>query len=249
MKKIIKEKKINIDKVKYLLFTDTETIGSIYAPEGVYPFETGVKVYDLKNQKVVYAKSFITRRFFNDEFIMLSSFSASKYPQYQELVANDKTNYYLGSVKSIFEKIQKLIDKYNISIMVAHNGKFDKEALDRLGKKFGIESPFNNLDLLDTMQISTIITDTKKYCDYCKANKDIIDKVKKESLFLTNNGRVRLTAQAIYSYIINNPQYQESHTALNDIDDEIRIFQESYNLLGNKIVKLNTAPSPYDYEN
>lgn len=249
MKKIIKEKKINIDKVKYLLFTDTETIGNIYAPEGVYPFETGVKVYDLKNQKVVYAKSFITRRFFNDEFIMLSSFSASKYPQYQELVANDKTNYYLGSVKSIFEKIQKLIDKYNISIMVAHNGKFDKEALDRLGKKFGIESPFNNLDLLDTMQISTIITDTKKYCDYCKANKDIVDKVKRESLFLTNKGRVRLTAQAIYSYIINNPQYQESHTALNDIDDEIRIFQESYNLLGNKLVKLNTAPNSNDYEN
>lgn len=249
MKKIIKGKRINIDKVKYLLFTDTETIGSIFAPDGVFPFEIGVKVYDLKNQKVVYARSFIVNKFFNNKYIMLSSFSASKYPQYLEVVENDKVNYYKGSVKSIFEKIQRLIDKFNISIMVAHNGDFDKKALDRLGEDANIESPFNNLDLLDTMQISTIITDTKKYCDYCKANKDIIDKVKKESLFLTNSGRVRLTAQAIYSYIINNPQYQESHTALNDIDDEIRIFQESYNLLGNKIVKLNIAPSHYDYEN
>ena len=81
------------------------------------------------------------------------------------------------------------------------------------------------------------------------SHKDIIDKSKKESVFITNSGRVRLTAQAIYSFIINNPQYQESHTALNDIDDEIRIFQESYNLLGNKLVKLNIAPDWHEYEN
>jgi glutaredoxin len=180
---------------------------------------------------------------------MLGSFSANKYPQYKEVITNDKINYFVGSVKTIFEKIQRLIDKYDIKIMVAHNGDFDKSALSRLGNDFNIESPFDNLDLLDTMEISTIITNTKKYCDYCKANKDIIDKTKKESAFMTNSGRVRLTAQAIYSYIINNPQYQESHTALNDIDDEIRIYQESCNLLGNKLVKLNISPNWQEYEN
>ena len=265
MKKIIKGKRINIDKVNYLLFTDTETIGSIYTTnkEGVVPFEIGIKVYDLKNQKVVFTRSFIVQSIFNHRYTMLSSFSANKYPQYKEMVANDKVNYFLGSVRLIMEKIKRIIDKYNISIMVAHNGQFDKDAIERLcqdynneqgekakGKQFQkVYNPFGDLDLLDTMQISTIITDTKKYCDYCKANKHIIDKSKKESVFITNSGRVRLTAQAIYSFIIDNPQYQESHTALNDIDDEIRIFQESYNLLGNKLVKLNIAPDWHEYEN
>ena len=69
--------------------------------------------------------------------------------------------------------------------MVAHNGQFDKDAIERLcqdynneqqekakGKQFQkVYNPFGDLDLLDTMQISTIITDTKKYCDYCKADK------------------------------------------------------------------------------
>lgn len=251
MKKIIKGKRINIEKVKYLLFTDTETIGSINTKnhEGVVPFEIGVKVYDNINQKVVFSRSFIVQKIFNNRYAMLGSFSANKYPQYKEVISNDKINYFMGSVKTIFEKIQRLIDKYDIKIMVAHNGDFDKNALSRLGKDFNIESPFDNLDLLDTMEISTIITNTKKYCDYCKANKDIIDKAKKESAFMTGSGRVRLTAQAIYSYIINNPQYQESHTALNDIDDEIRIYQESCNLLGNKLVKLNISPNWQEYEN
>lgn len=255
MKKIIKGKRINIDKINYLLFVDTETIGSIYNKnqEGVVPFEIGVKIYDLKNQKIVYTKSYIIKSIFNNRYAMLSSFSSTKYPLYKEVLSNDKINYFVGSVRAIFDKIQKLINKYNISIMVAHNGTFDKNALHRLGVEFStnevtIESPFDNLDLLDTMQISTIITDTKKYCDFCKANKQILNSMQ-ESAFITNSGRVRLTAQAIYSYIINNPEYQESHTALNDIDDEIRIFQESYNLLGNKIVKLNIAPSTFDYEN
>lgn len=247
MKKMIKGKRINIDKVNFILSVDTETIGSIYCPESVLPFEIGIKVYDNNEKKVVYAKSFIVRKLFNNKYAMLSSFSGNKYPKYKEFI-KDKENYFVGSVRDIYTKIFGLIKRYNIKIMMAHNGQFDKTALDRLGNEFGIESPFNDLDLLDTMQISTIITDTKKYVDFCKKNKGIKNAMN-ESAFITNSGRVRLTAQAIYAFITNNPNYEESHTALDDIDIEIRIYEESYNRLGNKLVKLNIAPNWQEYEN
>ena len=41
-------KKINLQKEKYLLFVDTETIGTLNVKESVLPFEIGTKVYDLQ---------------------------------------------------------------------------------------------------------------------------------------------------------------------------------------------------------
>ncbi len=247
MKKIIKGKRKNIDKVNYLLFVDTETIGSIYATEGVFPFEIGVKVYDNINKKVVYSKSFIVKKFFNNKYIMLSSFSAKKYPEYKEYI-KDTSTYFMGSVKEIFTKISNIIKRYNIDIMVAHNGTFDKQALERLGNEFGVYSPFNELDLLDTMEISTVITNSKDYVKFCKNNKHILNDLK-ESIFITNSGRVRITAQSIYCYLVNDPSYRESHTALQDISDEIYIYEKSLDLLGNRLVRLNISPSWQDYEN
>lgn len=247
MKKIIKGKRINIDKVRYLAFIDTETIGSIYVKESCLPFEIGVIIYDTLEQKEVFVKSYIVRRFFNDKYIMLSTFSATKYPQYKDMI-KDKKHYFIGSVRDIYKQISNVLKRFNIKIMVAHNGQFDRDALARLGEEFACYNPFEDMDLLDTMEISQVITNGKEYVSYCKQNKHIKNAMG-ESAFITNSGRARLTAQSIYSFIIKNPNYQESHTALQDIRDEIKIFQTSVDLLGNRLVRLNIAPVWQEYEN
>jgi len=238
-------KKIDIKKERYLMFIDTETIGSLFVKESVLPFEIGMKVYDTENMKVVKEKSYLVRKFFNNKYIMLSTFSATKYPNYFEKLENDK-RYKTMSVNDISKDIEKTINRYNIKIMVAHNGNFDKTAMERLFEDFGVDNPFENIDLLDTMEMSKVITFSKTYTDYCIAHKDRLNSVK-ESCFITNSGRVRTTAQAIYCYISNNADFEEAHDGLNDIDIEIKIFQESLNLLGNTIVNLNTSPSWRDY--
>ena len=238
-------KKVDLQKERYLLFVDTETIGSLFVKDSVLPFEIGTKVFDLEKQKVVREKSYLVRRFFNNKYIMLSTFSATKYPSYFDKLNNDK-RYKTCSVNDIMQDLQKVISRYGIKIMVAHNGNFDKTAICRLCEDFGIENPFENLDLLDTMELSKVITFSKDYANYCIANKDILNSVK-DSCFITNSGRVRTTAQAIYSFITQNPTFEESHTGLEDIDIEIEIFKKSMEMLGNTIVNLNTAPSWKDY--
>ena len=96
------------------------------------------------------------------------------------------------------------------------------------------------------MELSKVITFSKDYANYCIENKDRLNSLK-DSCFITNSGRVRTTAQAIYCYISNNSQFEEAHTGLEDIDIEIEIFKHSMNLLGNTIVSLNVAPSWRDY--
>ena len=238
-------KKIDLKKEKYLLFVDTETIGTLNVKESVLPFEIGIKVLDTETNKVVKEKSYLVRKFFNNKYIMLSTFSATKYPNYFEKLENDK-RYKTMSANDISKDLEKTIQRYNIKIMVAHNGNFDQQAIARLFEDFGVENPLENIDLLDTMEISKIITFSKDYANYCIENKDRLNSLK-ESCFITNSGRVRTTAQAIYCYLSNNADFQEAHTGLEDIDIEIEIFKKSMEMLGNTIVNLNTAPTWRDY--
>ena len=238
-------KKIDLKKEKYLLFLDTETIGTLNVKESVLPFEIGIKVLDLDNMKVIKEKSYLVRKFFINKYIMLSTFSATKYPNYFEKLENDK-RYKTMSVKDIMQDLDKIINRYNLKIVVAHNGNFDQQAIARLSEDFGTENPLEKLDLLDTMEISKIITFSKDYANYCIENKDRLNSIK-ESCFITNSGRVRTTAQAIYCYISNNADFEEKHTGLEDIDIEIEIFKKSMEMLGNTLVNLNTAPTRRDY--
>lgn len=238
-------KKVDLKKERYLMFIDTETIGSLFVKESILPFEIGMKILDTETMKVVKEKSYLVRKFFNNKYIMLSTFSATKYPDYFKKLDNDK-RYKTMSVNDISKDIEKTISRYSIKIMVAHNGNFDKTAMARLFEDFGVNNPFENIDLLDTMELSKIITFSKDYANYCLENKDRLNSMK-DSCFITNSGRVRTTAQAIYCYISNNSQFEEAHTGLEDIDIEIEIFKHSLNLLGNTIVSLNTSPSWRDY--
>ena len=238
-------KKINIKNEKYLMFIDTETIGSLYVQESVLPFEIGMKIYDTENKKVVKEKSYLIRKFFNNKYIMFSTFSATKYPKYLDKIDTDK-RYRAYSVNDIMTDLEKIINRYNIKVMVAHNGQFDKKAIGRLCEEFGKENPIEKLDLLDTMEISKIITFSKEYSEYCLLHKDRLNNVK-ESCFITASGRVRTTAQAIYCYLTDNAEFEEKHDGLNDIDIEIAIFEQSIARLGNTMVNLNVAPSWKDY--
>ena len=238
-------KQIDLKKERYLIFIDTETIGTLNVKESIIPFEIGMKVLDTETMKVVKEKSYLVRKLFNNKFIMLSTFSATKYPNYFDKLENDK-RYKTCSANDISKDIKKTIERYNAKIMVAHNGNFDKTAMARLFEEFGVENPFENIDLLDTMELSKVITFSKDYANYCIAHKDRLNSVK-DSCFITNSGRVRTTAQAIYCYITNNADFEEAHTGLEDIDIEIEIFKKSMELLGNTMVTLNTAPTWRDY--
>lgn len=243
--KIVNE--IDLKEKRYLMFIDTETIGTINMIKTCLPFEIGCKIIDIQENKIVFEKSYLVRKFFNNKFIMNCTFSASKYPKYQELLKNDK-RYKTYSAREISKDIEKNIQKYEIDTMVAHNGKFDFNAIGSYFEEFGIDNPFEKLDILDTMEMSKEFTMSKEYENFCLKNIDI--KTSKsgvlESDFITNSGRVRTTAQAIYSCISNNPHFKEEHTGLEDIDIEYQIFMFCLKNF-KSIVSVNTAPTWRDY--
>ena len=209
--------KIYTKDIKKVMFLDIETIGTINTLESCYPFEIGIKIIDIPTQTILKEKSYIVRKFFNNKYIMGSTFSATKIPTYKEKLATDK-RYKLYSAREISDDIQKLISKYDIKYMVGHNCKFDYTMLEMYFNEFETTNPFENIDVIDTLEMAKFVTHSKAYEKYCLLNKDNVNKATKESNFITKTGRVRTTAQAIYSYITQNPDFKESHTGLEDID-------------------------------
>ena len=53
----------------------------------------------------------------------------------------------------------------------------------------------------------------KRYQKFCEENG-----------YLTKNGQVRKTAEILYRYLINNTDFVESHTGLEDVNIERQIF-------------------------
>lgn len=241
-----KMKTLNLNTQKYYLFVDTETIGSLYYTDSVVPFDISVKVYDYETKQVVKQRCYLIKRFIKNKFIMLSSFSAGKYPQYLKRAEENPKDYKMVSIQEFSKNLTAIIKKYNIKTMVAHNGEFDYNVTNRLGEEFEVNSPLAKLDVLDTMEISKPITFHKQYINFCIKNKDIKNGMG-ESKFITNSGRVRTTAEALHCFIIKDPYYTEEHTGLEDIDIEIDIFEKSLLYNAGGYVQLNTRPKWTDY--
>lgn len=242
-----RKKMVNVKELEYLMFIDIETIGTLNVIESCLPFEIGMKVINVKQDKIIVEKSYLVRRFFNNKYIMNCTFSASKYPTYQSKIENDK-RYKLYSANEISKDLTKLIEKYQIDTMVAHNGKFDYSMLCQYFNEFETQNPFENINVLDTMELAKPITKSIDYENWCLMNIDLtsVKNGKVESDFITASGRVRTTAQAIYSYLIKNPNFQEAHTGLEDISIEYEIFKASAKY--NNFVNLNQAPTWKDYQ-
>lgn len=240
-------KRVNIRKVKNILGIDTETIMDLANAE---PFDIGYIVYDNKEDKVLKQGTCLIRKFINNKYIMLSSWSASKYNRhYKPLLTTRSKGVKVASVKEVSEYFTKLIKKYDIKYMFAHNGNFDKTALERLFKDGHVPNPFKELDLIDTMELSSkTITKTKKYENFCLDNKDLIKQVNgiKESRFITNSGRVRTTAESIYSFITQDTSFEENHTGLEDIKIELEIFKYCKGIRA--IHPTNTRPHWNEYK-
>ena len=64
------------------------------------------------------------------------------------------------------------------------------------------------------MDLLNILINTKEYYEYCKANN-----------FITEKGNLKKSAEVVYGYITNNPNYIEEHTALEDSKIEATILQ------------------------
>ena len=168
------EKKIDRRR-KYLIMGDTETCNTRMENgkldmRDVLVYDFGFAVCD-KQGRIYEKYSFIIKEiFFDMKDLMKTSYYADKLPQYYEEICNGQRK-----VVSLYEARKILADvmkKYNTNIFVAHNARFDDNAL-KVTERYTTKSKYRyflpfGTEVWDTMKMaSDTICKQKTYKQFC----------------------------------------------------------------------------------
>jgi len=190
---------------------DTETTNSIDDP---ICYDVGFAVVDILGN-VYETYSFVVADVFLDKDLMESAYFADKIPQYWDDIKAGKRE--LKTFFNIKRKFLEVIKNYNITIVLAHNARFDYRSLN-LTMRYLTNSKYRyflpKLEIWDTLKMSRMVLNRdERYSEFCYTND-----------YLTKRMCKRFTAEIIYRFITGDNEFIESHTGLEDVLIEKEIF-------------------------
>lgn len=210
MKRIVKK----IKKHLYLVI-DIETAN--HANDAL-AYDVGIAVVDRYGN--IYATySFVCYDIFElEKELMDSAYYARKIPEYYVGLANGERT--MATLYEIREVIHSLCAEYDIKAILAYNAHFDMSGLNRTQRyvtksKYRYFFPYGiPVHCIWHMACQTICSQ-KKYYNFCIEND-----------FVSNSGNIKTSAECVYAFLTNNPNFEEEHKGLEDVLIEAEIFAE-----------------------
>lgn len=193
---------------KYYMVLDTETVA-----DARVPYDVAWILVDRQGQ--------IVERF-NGLVAEIMQNETLRYLIKRDSFSKHKAAFYLDSEPAQimpFEDIQwytaQTIEKFD-AVVVAYNAGFDVKVLNDYAKVLTGEQFFSEDDEvwdLWNMALNTIC-DSSNYVRWCI-----------QSGFITEKGNISCSAESVYSYLVQNADFEEDHTALSDCEIEAKILQ------------------------
>lgn len=199
-----------------IIVLDTETLG-VFDPS---VYDLGYVIYD-DVDGIIKTRDYITKEIFDQPELMKTAYYANKLPIYHKRLAD-------GYCKKISWKyalrvLKRDINKYHVDGIYAYNSRFDTRAIAKTCEKLGIKTNPTADGITDIWKGLTDphITGTKEYQDFCRRNG-----------FMTKHKKPRCQAKAetVYRYLMNQTDYVEEHTALEDSKIELAILLKALSL-------------------
>lgn len=217
------EEKIDFRK-HYILMIDTETANTITEPvlneqgETIssrlimdYPlfYDLGYAVIDTHGN-IYEMGSYVNKDIFYDmEDLMQSAYYAEKIPLYHaELEMGIRKESTTIGLKRI---IAKVVKKYHITHICAHNHRFDLTAVNGT-LRYITKSKYRyfypcGMELWDSLKMAkSVMGKMPSYVKFCQKNG-----------YLTKRGDCRFTAEVLYRFISRNRAFEEHHMGLDDV--------------------------------
>jgi hypothetical protein len=210
-------------RICYVIGLDTETCNGLEDGDKLdlsqsLVYDIGWAVTD-KRGKIYKTRSFVVYEIFcKMKDVMKSAYYAEKIPMYWEQIKKGERQ--LVSLwtarKALFEDVKE----FGVKNIFAHNAGFDVRALNNTIRyvsksKYRYFFP-RKIEMWDTLKMSRqTIGKQPSYKQYCE-----------RMGYMTRHKvpQVRLTAEIIYRYITGDPHFEESHTGLEDVLIEAKIF-------------------------
>lgn len=203
---------------KYIMLCDTETVNknSGFSMYGNLIFDFGAIIIEKETWKIIYRYNVLIDEIYNDKELMGNyCFGQERLNQFYK--TDNKIA--IKTFNQFYNELENLILAYNIKELYAYNINFDVRALKDTAAKFKKPSLVAkyNIDIFDLYHAAASVINQRyleDYIMYCIEYGRISDK-----------GNVSSNAEAMYCYIKKQPDFIESHTALDDTLIELEILK------------------------
>ena len=182
---------------------DTETVGGASTPTGIYHL-AGI-IHD-RNGNVYGCFNYLIAELF--DMIEKDDYAKKNFDLYLSMLQSGVVTL-IDTQENAVAMVEALCSYYDVNVMLAFNTAFDFV-------KTPCRSLIENREYIDLwlMALETICQ-KRSYKNFCIDN----DKV-------NNKGTCSTSAETVYAFLIDNADYEEEHTALEDSKIEKIIFQE-----------------------
>lgn len=192
-----------------VLVFDTETTNL----EKPFCYNVGYVIFDTDTNSTLVEKDFVVEQVWHNLPLFESAYYKEKRPLYIKAMRAhrtkmDKWGYIMGEMK-------RDIKKFDIQFAYAYNSPFDDKVFSFNCDWFKVMNPLEEIPILDIRGLANnFITNLENYKVFCEDND-----------CFTESGNYSTTAESVYKYIMDEPDFEEAHTALEDsrIEKEILV--------------------------
>lgn len=207
-----------IDKrFTYYMTIDTETANGTEYP---LVYDLGLAVHD-KHGHVYETRSFVIADIYcNEKELMKSAYYAEKLPKYEIALKNHERK--MVTIFTARKVVRELCEKYNVKAIIAHNSRFDYNALNTTIRyvtksKVRYFLPYG-IPVYDSLKMARdTIVKQKNYKKFCE-----------KYGYFTPRGQLKATAEVLYRYIAGQHDFTEEHQGLDDVLIEVMISAKCF---------------------
>ena len=179
---------------------DTETV-SLNHP---FCYNIGYTIVNLEERKILCSRDFVCEQVWHNIPLFSTAYYADKRPIYISAMKGKTCK--MNKIGFITQKMIKDFDAFNVEKAFAYNAPFDEGVFNFNCEYFKIANPFDNIPIIDIVPyVHKTIAFNKDYQAFCEQYK-----------LFTESGNYSTTAESVYKFITNNPDFNEDHTALSD---------------------------------
>jgi len=207
-----------IDKrITYYMTIDTETANNTDFP---LVYDLGLAIHD-KRGKVYETRSLVIADIYcGERELMKTAYYAKKLPKYEVALKSGERE--MVSIFTARKIVRELCAKYNVKAIIAHNSRFDYNALNTsiryiTKSKTRYFLPFG-IPVYDSLKMARdTIVKQKTYRKFCEKYN-----------YFTPRGQLKATAEILYRYITGQHDFNEEHQGLDDVLIEVAISAKCF---------------------
>lgn len=196
------------------LLVDVETANDVDCP---FTYDISTRLLNPEGS-ILTQHAFVVRDVFNDmRDVVKQAYYADKIPEYIDaLQKHNKQMYNFMDARRI---ILDEMAKYNCKTVIAYNTRFDRNALNNTLRyltksRFRWFFPYDTEFMCIWNMACQTVCQTNEYKTFAEMNN-----------FVSNHGKnYKATAETVYAFLTNNPNFTEEHKGADDVKIEQEIM-------------------------